>query len=218
MAESDEVYKRMEETQERQTAEERQYKKMTETPVSKLIIMLSIPTTISMFVTNVYNMADTYFVGKLGTSACGAVGIVFGLMAIIQAFGFMFGHGAGSIISRRLGGKDVESASRFASTSFVCALAAGGMITLFGLLTVCSNMMFRSVGKNGWATFLAILRSGLCFIPAILILSRTLGLTSVEIAQTIADILSFFIALPFAIYYLRKIKEMSNRKEQLPSC
>ena len=107
---------------------------MTETPVSKLIIMLGIPTTISMLVTNIYNMADTYFVGRLGTSASGAIGVVFGLMAIIQAFGFMFGHGAGSIISRRLGARDVESASRFASTSFFASLAAGGAITLFGFL------------------------------------------------------------------------------------
>lgn len=114
--------------------ENTQYRKMTETPVPKLILMLGIPTTISMLVTNIYNMADTYFVGKLGTSASGAVGIVFGLMAIIQAFGFMFGHGAGSIISRRLGAKDVESASRFASTSFFCSLAAGGLITVSGFL------------------------------------------------------------------------------------
>lgn len=114
--------------------ENTQYRKMTETPVPKLIIMLGIPTTISMLVTNIYNMADTYFVGKLGTSASGAVGVVFGLMAIIQAFGFMFGHGAGSIISRRLGAKDVESASRFASTSFFCSLAAGGLITVSGFL------------------------------------------------------------------------------------
>ena len=111
-----------------------QYRKMTETPVSKLIIMLGIPTTISMLVTNIYNMADTYFVSQIGTSASGAVGVVFGLMAIIQAFGFMFGHGAGSIISRRLGARDVESASRFASTSFVSSLAAGAGITVFGLL------------------------------------------------------------------------------------
>lgn len=117
-----------------QERENAQYKKMTETPVSKLIIMLGIPTTVSMLVTNIYNMADTYFVGKLGTSASGAVGIVFGLMAILQAFGFMFGHGAGSIISRRLGAKDVESASRFASTSFASALAAGTGITIFGFL------------------------------------------------------------------------------------
>lgn len=121
-------------TERMQEQQNTQYIKMTETPVSKLIIMLGIPTTISMLVTNIYNMADTYFVGKLGTSASGAVGIVFGLMAIIQAFGFMFGHGAGSIISRRLGAKDIESASRFASTSFLCALTAGGGITLFGFL------------------------------------------------------------------------------------
>lgn len=114
--------------------ENAQYRKMTETPVSKLIIMLGIPTTISMLVTNIYNMADTYFVGRLGTSASGAIGVVFGLMAIIQAFGFMFGHGAGSIISRRLGARDVESASRFASTSFFASLVAGGAITLFGFL------------------------------------------------------------------------------------
>ncbi len=114
--------------------ENEQYKKMTETPISRLIIMLGIPTTISMLVTNIYNMADTYFVGRLGTSASGAIGVVFGLMAIIQAFGFMFGHGAGSIISRRLGARDVESASRFASTSFFSSLAAGGAITLFGFL------------------------------------------------------------------------------------
>ena len=79
------------ETEEWRAAEKKQYEKMTETPVSKLIIMLGIPTTISMLVTNIYNMADTYFVGELGTSASGAVGVVFGLMAIIQAFGFMSG-------------------------------------------------------------------------------------------------------------------------------
>ena len=457
----------MTETERQQEAEERQYKKMTETPVAKLVIMLGIPTTISMLVTNIYNMADTYFVGKLGTSASGAVGIVFGLMAIIQAFGFMFGHGAGSIISRRLGAKDVESATRFASTSFVSALFAGGMITLFGFLflepfmrllgstdtilpyaktyarfillaapfmaascvlnnilryegqaafamiglttgsilnifgdwflmmklgfgvegagistavsqlisffillfmflggktqsrlsvrrvtkdmsevllicktglpsmmrqglssistmilngqagvygdaavaamsivnricffifsvglgigqgfqpvsafnygakkydrvrkgfyftlgagevllgavavvgmffpeqlitffrddpeviaigsvalsaqlislffqplSVCSNMLFQSIGKNGRATFLSMLRSGLCFIPVILILSRTMGLLGVEIAQTVADVMSFFIALPFVISFMKKLKKMGDQ-------
>jgi putative MATE family efflux protein len=110
-----------------------QYQKMTETPVPQLIVQLGIPTTISMLVTNIYNMADTYFVGKLGTSASGAVGVVFGLMAIIQAFGFMFGHGAGSIISRRLGARDQESASRFASTSFASGLLAGAVILVLGL-------------------------------------------------------------------------------------
>ncbi len=111
-----------------------QFNKMTKTPVSKLIVQLGIPTIISMLITNIYNMTDTYFVSKLGTSASGAVGIVFALMAVLQAVGFMFGHGAGSIISRKLGHKDSESASRFASTSFFLSVAAGGIIGIVGIL------------------------------------------------------------------------------------
>ncbi|HIW13993.1 MAG TPA: MATE family efflux transporter [Firmicutes bacterium] len=111
-----------------------QYRKMTETPVPRLVLTLGIPTTISMLITNIYNMADTFFVGTLGTSASGAIGIVFALMAIIQAFGFMFGHGAGSNISRLLGARHVERARTFSATSFYAALAAGLLITLLGLL------------------------------------------------------------------------------------
>ena len=87
--------------------QQEQYVKMTQTPIPKLIIGLSIPTTISMLITNIYNMADTFFVSKISISASGATGIVFSVMAILQAFGFMFGHGAGSNISRQLGAKRV---------------------------------------------------------------------------------------------------------------
>ena len=76
------------------------HKKMTETPVSRLIISLGIPTTISMLITNIYNLADTYFVGGLGESAQGATGILFTLQCIIQAFAFMLGHGSGSFVSK----------------------------------------------------------------------------------------------------------------------
>ncbi len=122
------------------------YKFMTETPVSKLIIKLGIPTTISMLVTNIYNMADTYFVGTLGTSASAAVGIVFGLMAVIQAVGFTFGHGAGSIISRKLGAKDNKTADLVASASFITSIAAGLLITVFGL--IFSNPFLRLLGST----------------------------------------------------------------------
>lgn len=110
------------------------YEKMTTWPVSKLVVTLGIPTTISMLVTNLYNMADTYFVGELGNSASGAVGVVFGLMAIIQAVGFMLGQGGGSIIARRLGEKDIKSAGTLASLSFFASLAAGTVMGLAGLL------------------------------------------------------------------------------------
>ncbi len=109
-----------------------QYRKMTETPIPKLVLTLGIPTTISMLVTNIYNMADTFFVGTLGTSASGATGVVFGLMGIIQAFGFMLGHGAGSNISRRLGSREVDKARMYAATSFYASLGAGLLILLFG--------------------------------------------------------------------------------------
>lgn len=119
------------------TAEEEaqaQYDKMTGTPVNKLVLTLGLPTTVSMLVTNLYNMADTYFVSRLGTSASGATGVVFGLMAIIQAFGFMLGHGAGSNISRLLGARHVENARKFASTSFYLSLLCGGVIAALGLI------------------------------------------------------------------------------------
>ncbi|MDO5291533.1 MAG: MATE family efflux transporter [bacterium] len=102
--------------------------KMIDTPIPHLIISLSIPTIISMLITNIYNLADAYFVGNLGTSASGAIGIILSIQAILQAFGFMFGHGAGGIISRKLGEKDGESASRYASTSFFFSLGAGALI------------------------------------------------------------------------------------------
>lgn len=109
-----------------------QYEKMTQTPIPKLILTMSVPTIISMLVTNIYNLVDTAFVGQLGTSASGAVGVVFGFMSIIQAFGFMFGQGSGSIISRKLGQKDKASASNHASIGFVSSFLFGLLITVIG--------------------------------------------------------------------------------------
>lgn len=112
-------------TDKEKKAADLQYKKMTETPVNRLVFSLSIPTVISMLITMIYNMADTYFVSKISVSASGATGIVFGLMSIFQAFGFLYGQGAGSIISRLLGKKDVENARRFCSTAFFSSLIIG---------------------------------------------------------------------------------------------
>ena len=109
-----------------------QFQKMTQTPVGKLIATLSIPTIISMLVTSVYNMADTFFVSKLGTSASGAVGIVFSVMAIIQAIGFTFGMGSGSWISRLLGAKEEEKAKEVAATGFYSAIFLCTLMSIIG--------------------------------------------------------------------------------------
>lgn len=126
----------------------KQYIKMTQTPVAKLILMLGIPTTISMLITNVYNMADSYFVSRISTSAGGATSVVFGVMSILQAFGFMFGHGAGSNISRFLGKKEVERASKYASFGFFSALFCGVLIMVFGLLFLKPLMVLLGSTKT----------------------------------------------------------------------
>lgn len=113
---------------------EAQFRKMTQTPIPRLILTLGIPTTVSMLITNVYNMADSYFVSKISLSAGGATSIVFGIMAILQAFGFMFGHGAGSNISRMLGQRHIEKASRYASTGFFWSILCGLVILTGGLI------------------------------------------------------------------------------------
>ena len=107
------------------TSSELHYKKMTETPVPKLIVNLGIPTTISMLITNIYNMADTYFVGTLGESAQAATGVLFTLQAIIQGIAFMLGHGGGSFISKSLADRDTDKATMYISTSFFCRRRCG---------------------------------------------------------------------------------------------
>lgn len=111
-----------------------QHDKMTKTPIPQLILTLSIPAIISMLVTNIYNLVDTAFVGQLGTSASGAVGIVFGFMSIVQAVGFMFGQGAGSILSRALGAEDSKRASLYASVGFFASFLFGIIISVVGLI------------------------------------------------------------------------------------
>ena len=113
---------------------DKQYERMTSESVSKLVISLAVPAIISMMITSVYNLVDTAFVGTLGTSASGATGIVFGFMSVIQAFGFMFGQGAGSIVSRALGQQDEERASVHATLGFVAAFASGLIIALVSMV------------------------------------------------------------------------------------
>ena len=116
------------------TSAEQHYKKMTETPVAKLIVSMGIPTTISMLITNIYNMADTYFVGTVGESAQAATGVIFTLQAVIQGLAFMLGHGGGTFVSRELADQNTDRASMYVSSSFYLGGAVGLLITLFGLL------------------------------------------------------------------------------------
>ena len=103
---------------------------LTTKHVPSLICEMAVPTIISMLVTAFYNMADTFFVGQLNTQATAAVGIVFTVMALIQAFGFFYGQGSGNYISRKLGAREYEDAAIMASTGFFMAIFTGIIITV----------------------------------------------------------------------------------------
>lgn len=103
---------------------------MTQEPVEKLVCTLAVPTILSMMITSFYNMADTFFVGKLNTQSTAAVGVVFSLMAVIQAIGFLFGHGSGNYISRQLGAGNMEEAEKMSAVGFFTSFFAGVVILI----------------------------------------------------------------------------------------
>ena len=109
--------------------------RLTTEPVGKLICQLAVPTIISMMVTALYNMADTFFVGQLqSNSATGAIGVAFSLMSLLQAIGFFFGQGSGNYMSRQLGKRRTEDAEVMAASGIVLAFGAGLVLLLLGQL------------------------------------------------------------------------------------
>ncbi len=115
------------------TSAEKHYQKMTMTPVSRLILNLGIPTTISMLISSIYNMADTYFVGNVGESAQAATGVLFTLQAVVQGIAFMLGHGGGTFVSKYLAQRDTKEATKYISTSFFTGAVVGIVISILGL-------------------------------------------------------------------------------------
>lgn len=116
------------------TQTEEYYEKMTKAPLAKLIVSLGIPTTISMLITNIYNMVDTYFVGTLGESQQAATGILFTLQAIIQAIAFMLGQGSGTMVAKALADKNTDEASEYVSTGFYTGAVFGSVLMIVGIL------------------------------------------------------------------------------------
>ena len=169
---------------------------MTETPLPRLVLSLSVPTIVSMLITSFYNMADTYFVGLIGSaSASGAVGVAFPLMAIMQAVGFMFGHGSGNHMARVLGAGDAADARKMAATGFFSAFFVGLAIMTIGLLAA-EPLAYAM-------EYLGYLMPGAPFLIASLVLNNQLrfqgsafyamiGITSGAVLNIILDPLFIF--------------------------
>ncbi len=116
--------------------QEDNYKFLTQGPIHKVVLTMAVPTIISMLVTSLYNIVDTYFVGQLNTQSTAAVGIVFSVMFFINAFGFFFGHGSGNFIATELGAKRHKSAEKMASTGFFFSFFFGSLLMVGGLLLI----------------------------------------------------------------------------------
>ena len=114
----------------RKLSAEEKFKQMTETPVRRLIVTLAVPTVISNLISTLYNAADTFFVGRISTSASAAVGVALSMQAVIQAIGFFFGQGSGNNMSRQLGAHHEKTAETLASTGFFSAFILSALIAI----------------------------------------------------------------------------------------
>ena len=212
-------------TEEMQSEEEekerKQFAKMTRTPVAKLVVMLGIPTMLNMMVSSLYNLADTYFVSGLGESATGAVNVVLSLMSIIQAIGFTFGMGGGSIISRLLGKRAQKEADEVSSSAFFAAgliflslfmrgLGATALIlpyakeystyillaAPFMCMSFVMNNLLRSQGK-ALLSMIGLVTGAVINVALdpILIFGLNMGITGAAVATFSSQLISFFILL-----------------------
>ena len=129
---------------------EARYRRLTETPVPKLVLSLAVPTIISMSISAIYNIVDSWFVGHISTAATAGVGVAFAYQSIIQATGFFFGHGSGNYMSRALGARDTEGAGKMAATGFLSSFLIGIVFMVLGMLshTLCQTKSRNTVNDT----------------------------------------------------------------------
>ena len=183
------------------------YTFLTHAPVHRVVLTMAIPTIISMLSTSLYNLADTYFVGKINTQSTAAVGVSFSVMAIIQAVGFFFGHGSGNYISRMLGAKERELAEQMASTGFVLSIVAGVIIAVLGqlfLTPLCIALGSTSTILPYTERYLGIVMLGAPFMTASLTLNNQMrfqGNASYAMCGILSGVVLNFVLAPLLILY-----------------
>ncbi|MCF0176173.1 MAG: MATE family efflux transporter [Bacteroidales bacterium] len=179
---------------------------LTTAPVGKVILTMAVPTVISMLVTSMYNMVDTFFVGRISTQATAAVGLVFPVMTVIQAFGFFFGQGSGTYISRMLGARNREDASCMAVSSLVCSIVFGMVLAALGLIFL--DPLSRGLGASDsllqpTKDFLGIILIGAPFFNGSLTLNNQIrfqGNAAYSMFGILSGALLNVIAVPLFIF------------------
>ena len=211
------------------SSSEAKYIQMTETPMPRLVTSMAIPAMASTLITTIYNMADTFFVSQISTSASAAVGVVFAVMSLIQALGGGFGMGAGSIISRKLGEKKDDEANMYASCAFFGALSFGAAILIIGLVfleplmrllgatetmlpyakdyaryifiaapIMCSSFVLNSVMRSQGKAIMAMVGMSLggvlnMALDPLLIFTFDMGISGAAIATALSQLISYIV-------------------------
>lgn len=211
------------------SSSEAKYIQMTETPMPKLVTSMAVPAMASTLITTIYNMADTFFVSQISTSASAAVGVVFAVMSLIQALGGGFGMGAGSIISRKLGEKKDDEANMYASCAFFGALSFGAAILIIGLVfleplmrllgatetmlpyakdyaryifiaapIMCSSFVLNSVMRSQGKAIMAMVGMSLggvlnMALDPLLIFTFDMGISGAAIATALSQLISYIV-------------------------
>lgn len=182
---------------------------MTGAPVRGLILALCLPAVISNLVTTAYNLADTYFIGRLGTSQSGAIGIAYSVMTVFQAFGFFFGNGSGNSMSRELGKRNNERAARLLAVGFCGAVLGGlalailGLSTLPHLVVVLGSTPTISPYAIAYLTPILIAAPMVCGSFALNGLLRYQGLSLYGMIGLVSGALLNFIVAPLLIFVAR---------------
>ena len=130
------------------------------TPIPKAVFTLAVPTVLSSLVMVLYNLADTYFVGRLQDPIQNsAVTLAAPVLLAFNAVNNLFGVGSSSMMSRSLGAKDYDTVRRSSAFGFYCALLSGILfsvlatafrVPLLGLLGADAVTAQATMDYMGW--------------------------------------------------------------------
>ncbi|MCR5709797.1 MAG: MATE family efflux transporter [Bacteroidales bacterium] len=122
------------------------YVRMTTLPVGKLVTEMAVPSIVSMLVSGIYNLADTFFIGQINTQSVAAMGIVYAYMVLIQSMAIFFGQGSGNYISRALGRRETVDAEEMAAVGLGSSVLTG--IILAGVSFLAMRPILSLLGST----------------------------------------------------------------------
>lgn len=121
-------------------------RKLTEGPVGQQLVKLTLPMVWGVFAVVAFNLVDTYFVGRLGTTQLAAMSFTFPVVLTLGNLALGLGIGASSVIARAIGEGDMSRVRRFTTNSLTLALTAVILFATVGLLTI--DPLFSALGAG----------------------------------------------------------------------